>query len=124
MAFLNPTGEIELEGEEVNAVTPSPGMGWSSVDGAELYHVTLEAGNGAQRRVIWEAWTQNTEIRYPFSTRAYRLKPQETYTVSVEALKGLKPVVNDSKKKYAHPAYRAIWSDLARVTRAPFEVVE
>ncbi len=122
--FMPATPKIEIEGEEVNAVPPVPGFGWSAVSGAELYHVSLEEGTGDKRRVVWEAWTKETEIKYPLSSRSQRLRERRSYTVSVEALKGLRPANNDQKKQYALPAYRAIWTDLSRVTHAPFEVVE
>lgn len=122
--FMPATPKIEIEGEDVNAVPPVPGFGWSAVTGAELYHVSLEEGSGDDARVVWEAWTKETQIKYPLSSRSQRLRERRNYTVSVEALKGLRPATNDQKKQYALPAYRAIWTDLSRVTHVPFEVVE
>ena len=122
--FMAAPAMIELEGEEVNAIPPVPGMGWEAVTGADLYHLTLESGKGADRRIIWEAFTAETQIRYPLTSKEHRLKEDKTYTLSVAALKGLRPAANSSKEKYAHPAYRNIWSDLARVTHRPFEVVD
>jgi len=124
VSFLPGTELIELEGEDVNAIPPVPGMGWSAVAGAELYHVTLAAGTGLNQQIIWEAWTKETQLKYPLSTREQRLKEQQTYTLSVEAIKGLRPALNSSQEKYALPSYRAIWTDLSRVTHPPFEVVE
>ncbi|HEY9844205.1 MAG TPA: hypothetical protein V6D23_27290 [Candidatus Obscuribacterales bacterium] len=123
-AFLTAPEGIELEGEEVNAVPAVPNFSWEAVNAAELYHLTLEAGSGAMRRIVWEAWTRDTQIRYPLSSRTQRLREQTSYTVSVEAIKGLHPVSTDLKKQYALPTYQAIWTDLARVTHTPFEVVE
>lgn len=123
-SFLTVSEKIELEGEDVNAIPPVPGMAWSPVEGAELYHVTLARGSGLNRQVFWEAWTQETQMVYPLTSREYRLKEQETYTFSVAALKGLRPARNSSQEKYALPAYGAIWTDLSRRTYPPFEVVE
>ncbi len=122
--FLPVSGRLEIEGEDSNTIPAVPGMGWESVPGADIYHVTLEAGNRAKRRVVWEAWTKSTQIEYPFTARKDRLKEQETYTLSVAALKGVKPVLNKTKNVSAHPAYESIWADLSRVTHVPFEVVE
>lgn len=122
--FVPASGQIEMEGEDVNAIPTVPGIGWEAVSGAEIYHVTLEAGTGANRNVIWEAWTKETQLRYPLTDKEQRLKEDQTYTVSVAAVKGLHPAVSSSKTKYAHPAYQAIWTDLSRVTHRPFEVVE
>jgi hypothetical protein len=122
--FMSATPKIEIEGEERNAIPTVPGFGWSAVSGAEIYHVTLEAGARDERRIIWEAWTKNTELKFPLSSRAQRLRENQSYTISVEALKGLGPAATDQKKQYALPSYRAIWTDLARFTHAPFEVVE
>ena len=124
VSFMGAPSEIQITGEDTNAVPPVPSFSWQAAPGAELYHLTLEAGNGAKRRIVWEAWTKNTEVKYPLSTRTQRLREQESYTVSVAALKGLRPATNDQKTQYALPSYRAIWTDLSRVTHAPFEVVE
>lgn len=121
--FLPVMQKIEIQGESDNTIPSNPSMAWEPVSGAEVYHVTLTAGNGNKRRVIWEAWTKSTQIDYPFSSRTQRLQEQETYVVSVAALKGLKPIVNKSKNMAAHPGYQALWSDLSRLTHIPFEVV-
>ncbi len=121
--FLPVMQKIEIQGESDNTIPSSPRLGWEPVSGAEAYHVTLTAGNGTKRRVIWEAWTKSTQIDYPFSSRTQRLQEQETYVVSVAALKGLKPIVNKSKNTTAHAGYQALWSDLSRFTHTPFEVV-
>lgn len=121
--FLPVMQKIEIQGESDNTIPSSPRLGWEPVNGAEIYHVTLTAGNGNKRRVVWEAWTKSTQLDYPFSSRSQRLQEQETYVVSVAALKGLKPVVNKSKNVTVHPGYQAIWSDLSRFTHIPFEVV-
>lgn len=123
-SFLPVPEKIEMDGEDVNAVPPVPGMGWSPVEGAELYHVTLARGSGLNRQIFWEAWTKETQMRYPLTSREHRLKEQETYTLSVEAIKGLRPARNSSQEKYALPVYGAIWTDLSRLTHPPFEVVE
>lgn len=122
--FLPVMGKIEIQGEGDNTIPTTPSMAWEAVPGAEIYHVTLTEGSKANRRVIWEAWTKSTQLDYPFTTRSQRLKEQETYSLSVAAVKGLKPVVNKSNSQTAHPGYKAIWSDLSRVTHVPFEVVE
>ncbi|MBF2052886.1 MAG: hypothetical protein IGS03_05390 [Candidatus Sericytochromatia bacterium] len=123
-SFLPVSEKIELEGEDVNAIPPVPGMAWSPVEGAELYHVTLARGSGLNRQVFWEAWTKETQLVYPLTSREHRLKEQETYTFSVAAIKGLRPARNSSQEKYALLAYGAIWTDLSRQTYPPFEVVE
>lgn len=124
--FLAASEGISLEGEDVNAVPPVPEFSWEAVAGADIYHLTLEAGTGLKRHTVWEAWTKGTSLRYPLSSRVQRLKEKESYTLSVEALKGLNPASNSDNKKlqYALPSYRAIWTDLSRLTHVPFEVVE
>lgn len=124
VSFLPVPTLIEIEGEDVNAIPPAPGFGWDAVAGAEVYHVTLAAGSGAKRRVVWEAWTKSTQLKYPLSRKPYRLKEQEVYTLSVDALKGLTPAFNGKRQQTAHPAYQMIWTDLSRMTHTPFEVVE
>lgn len=116
--------KIELEDEDINAIPPVPGMGWEAVPGADIYHVVLEAGQTQNRRIVWEAWTTQTQLRYPLSRPAERLKEKEVYHLSVSALKGLRPAIANAKTQYAHPGYKAIWTDLARMTHPPFEVVE
>ncbi len=124
VSFLPVPTLIEIEGEDVNAVPPVPGFGWEPVSGAEIYHVTLAAGSGAKQRVVWEAWTKSTQLKYPLSRKPYRLKEQEVYTLSVDAMKGLTPAFNGKRQQTAHPAYQMIWTDLSRMSHTPFEVVE
>lgn len=122
--FLPAAAKISLEKEDVNAVPPVPTFSWEGVPGAEVYHLNLVEGSGKSRRVIWDAWTKDTQIRFPLTAKAERLQERKTYVVSVEALKGLHPATNDIKKQYSLPAYQAIWTDLSRQTHASFEVVE
>ncbi|PIQ28651.1 hypothetical protein COW36_12235 [bacterium (Candidatus Blackallbacteria) CG17_big_fil_post_rev_8_21_14_2_50_48_46] len=123
-SFMPAPTAIEIEGEEDNAVPTSPQFAWEAVPGAEYYRILLEAGNAPDNKVVWEAWTKDTRIVYPLKTSNGRLKEGELYTVSVAALKGLKPALKNSKETYAHPGYQAIWTDLSTLTHSPFEVVK
>jgi hypothetical protein len=118
-----PTG-IEVEGEEENAISTKPEFAWQPVTGAEYYRVLLEAGTPPENKVIWEAWTKTPRIAYPLESSTGQLKEQEVYTLSVAAIKGLKPVFKNSKTLYAHPGYQAIWTELSSLTHQPFEVVK
>jgi hypothetical protein len=122
--FLPATASIEIEGEEDNNIPTSPAFAWEPVPGAEYYRVVLEAGSAPENKVIWEAWCKETQIVFPLRTSSGRLKEGELYTVSVAALKGLKPAQKNSKVTYAHPGYQAIWTELSTLTRKPFEVVK
>lgn len=122
--FLPAPGSIEIAGEEDNNIPTSPDFAWEPVPGAEYYRVLLEAGQAPDNKVIWEAWCKETQISFPLQTSAGRLKEGELYTISVAALKGLKPAQKNAKVTYAHPGYQAIWSELSTLTRKPFEVVK
>lgn len=124
VSFLPAVSAIEIEGEEVNAVPPVPEFSWEAVNGADIYHLTLEVGSGENRKSIWEAWTKGTSLTFPLDSRLQRLKEKEVYTVTVAALKGLNPAFSEGKKQYSLPSYHAIWTDLAQITHQPFEVVE
>lgn len=122
--FLPAPNSIEIAGEEDNNIPTSPDFAWEPVPGAEYYRVTLEAGQAPENKVIWEAWCKETQISFPLQTSSGRLKEGELYTVSVAAIKGLKPAQKNAKVTYAHPGYQAIWSELSTLSRKPFEVVK
>jgi len=122
--FLPAPNSIEIAGEEDNNIPTSPDFAWEPVPGAEYYRVLLEAGQAPDNKVIWEAWCKETQISFPLQTSSGRLKEGELYTVSVAAIKGLKPAQKNAKVTYAHPGYQAIWSELSTLSRKPFEVVK
>jgi hypothetical protein len=122
--FMPAPNSIEIAGEEDNNIPTSPDFAWEAVPGAEYYRVTLEAGQAPENKVIWEAWCKETQISFPLQTSSGRLKEGELYTVSVAAIKGLKPAQKNAKVTYAHPGYQAIWSELSTFSRKPFEVVK
>lgn len=121
VAFISPSTEIVIEGEDTNTIPLTPNFAWEPVDGAEMYRIQLEAGSDENTRIVWEAWTSGTTLQYPLNAAPGRLQEKEVYRLSVAAVKGLRPLSKGTT--YIHPGYRAIWSDLAQTIYKPFEVV-
>lgn len=121
VAFITPSTEIVIEGEDTNTIPLTPNFAWEPVEGAEMYRIQLEAGSDENTRIVWEAWTSGTTLQYPLNAAPGRLQEKEVYRLSVAAVKGLRPLSKGTT--YIHPGYRAIWSDLAQTLYKPFEVV-
>lgn len=115
--------QLTIDGEEENIIPHKPRIKWDPVTGSEIYRVLLETGENEDARIIWEAWTPDTEITYPLTTIPGRLRENQVYRVSVSAIKGLHKF-KDKDRAYIHNGYRAFWADLVQTFHKPFEVVK